>query len=470
MNGLIKPRQNFGRCCRALLVTLLLASLGIAQAVGLEGRVGVLLPEVQQRQAAVLAAPKGQDSPLVVIETSGAPLQSTANVETVNTSSVLQEKAQEALALPTLDERIQSQALLGELKQFGYDGFSASTLGGSPIQALPVPPDYVISPGDTFILQIFGATDLEYRLVVTRDGRLLVPEVGDLSVGGLAFEEARLVIQQNIDKVRIGVKSVVSLGELHSMQIIVTGEFEKPGSHTVSGLSPLFNALFSTGGVKKTGSLRNIQVRRKNMVIATIDMYDFLLRGDSKGNIYLRHGDVIFVPPIGATVGIAGEVTRPAIYELKEKDRSINDVIALAGGLLPTAALEKPQVRRIGSNNNYTLVQADLTRGGGSTSVRAGDFIRIYPVSSKLDNVVMLSGNVAFPGGYQWTQGMRISDLVGPVETLRIRTAFDVAVLVREQKLSRRSEVQYVNLGQALNAPGGEHNVELQPRDELIVF
>lgn len=454
--------------CRALVVPLLAMAPWFAQAVGLEGRVGVLLPEVQQRQAAVKAAPKGQDVPLVV----ESPLATPPNGNTAETSSepsVLQENAKEALAPVTLDERIQSQALRGELKQFGYDGFADAVTTASPTQVLPVPPDYVISPGDTFIVQVFGATDLEYRLVVTRDGRLLVPEVGDLNVGGLTFEEAKLVIQENIDKVRIGVKSVVSLGELHSMQVIVTGEFEKPGSYTISGLSPLFNTLFSTGGVKKTGSLRNIQLRRQNALIATIDMYDFLLRGDSKGNVFLRHGDIIFVPPIGTTVGVAGEVTRPAIYELKT-ERTVADVIALAGGLLPTAAKEKPQIRRVTENNSYTLVQADLTRGGGKAAVRSGDLIRVFPVSSKLDNVVMLSGNVAFPGGYQWKAGMRLSDLIGSIDSLRLRTAFDVAVLVRERKFSRRTEVTYVNLGRALEIPSSEHNLELRPRDELIVF
>ena len=454
--------------CRSLVVPLLAVAPWFAQAVGLEGRVGVLLPEVQQRQAAVKAAPKGQDVPLVVESLVTTP-PSGNTAETHSEPSVLQENAKEALAPVTLDERIQSQALRGELKQFGYDGFADAVSTASPTQVLPVPPDYVISPGDTFIVQVFGATDLEYRLVVTRDGRLLVPEVGDLNVGGLTFEEAKLVIQENIDKVRIGVKSVVSLGDLHSMQVIVTGEFEKPGSYTISGLSPLFNTLFSTGGVKKSGSLRNIQLRRQNVLIATIDMYDFLLRGDSKGNVFLRHGDVIFVPPIGTTVGVAGEVTRPAIYELKT-ERTVADVIALAGGLLPTAAKEKPQIRRVTENNGYTLVQADLTRGGGRTTVRSGDLIRVFPVSSKLDNVVLLSGNVAFPGGYQWKAGMRLSDLIGSVDSLRLRTAFDVAVLVRERRFSRRTEVTYVNLGRALEMPASEYNLELRSRDELIVF
>lgn len=439
-----------------------------AQGVG-ANRVGVLFPDAQQRQAAVKAAPKGQDIPL-----STKPVLTPDKVNTesseADTSSVLQEKAKEALSPVTLDERIQNQTLLkNDLKQFGYDWFSSTSSSFSSVDTTPVPADYEIKPGDTFVVQVFGATDVEYRLVVTREGRLLIPEIGDLHVIGLTFKEAKLAIQQNIDKVRIGVKTVVTLAEVQSIQIIVMGEFERPGTYTVSGLSTLFNALFVTGGIKKTGSLRNIQVRRQNGLIAKMDFYEVLLKGQSNtSHVYLRHGDTIFVPTIGPTVGIAGEVNRPAIYELKN-ERTVTDVIALAGGLLPTAAQDKPQIRRVGSNG-YTLLQANLNKGGGHLKVISGDVIRVFPVPSKIDDVVVLSGNVSFPGGYQWQSGMKITDLVGSMDSLRLRTEFDVAVLVREKRFSKRIEVMYVNLGKALENPNSVHNLELKARDELIVF
>ena len=454
-------------CAKRLFIALLMVAPMFTLAAGLQGRAGVLLPELSQRQAAVNAATKGRDAPPPPVVT--APVEkSEDDSENAEEPSVLQTKAQEALIPPTLDERIQKQALRGELKQFGYDGFSEST-SNTLLQSLNVPRDYVIRPGDTFIVQIFGATDLEYRLVVTREGKLLVPEVGDINVGGLTFEDARLVLQQNIEKVRIGVKTVISMGDLHAIQIMMTGEFEKPGSYIVNGLSSLFNTVYATGGIKKTGSLRNIQVRRDARLIATVDMYDFLLRGEVRSDLFLRQGDVIFVPPIGPTVGVAGEVNRPAIYEIKG-ERTVSDVIALAGGLLPSASREMPQIRRIAGADGYTLIQSDLTRGGGQMAVQAGDLIRIFPVASRLDNVVMLSGHVSFPGGYQWSPGMKVSDLIGPVQGLRLRTAFDVAVLVRERKFTRRTEVFYINLGKAIEEPNSGHNIVLQPRDEVIIF
>ncbi len=453
---------------KVAITACLIASFAFnTNAAGLSGRVGVLLPDAQQRQAAVKAAPKGQDKPLVeaVVPNEEALAAKPENDE----PSALQEKAKEALAPVTLDERIQKQALKGELKQFGYDWFSSTPTTYSAVESIPVPTDYVISPGDTFVVQVFGATDVEYRLVVTREGRLLVPEVGELNVAGLTFEEAKLVIQQNIDKVRIGVKTVVTLAEVQSIQIIVMGEFEKPGTYTVNGLSSLFNALFVTGGIKKTGSLRDIQVRRQNGLITRMDLYEVLLKGQSGNNVYLKHGDTIFVPTIGPTVGIAGEVTRPAIYELK-KERTVAEVIALAGGLLPTAAKDKPQIRRVLDSSGYTLIQADLNKGGGALRVATGDLIRVFPVPSKVDDVIVLSGNVSFPGGYQWRPGMKIADLVGSLETLRQRTEFEVAILVRERRISKRIEVKYLNLGKALENPKSEDNIELRPRDELIIF
>lgn len=454
-------------CVKRLFFVLLMVIPLFTLAAGLQGRAGVLLPELAQRQTAVNAATKGRDAPPPPVVS--APVEkSEEDSGNEEEPSVLQTKAKEALIPPTLDERIQNQGVRGELKQFGYDGFSESTTN-TLLQSLNVPRDYVIRPGDTFIVQIFGATDLEYRLVVTREGKLLVPEVGDINVGGLTFEDARLVLQQNIEKVRIGVKSVISMGDLHAIQIMMTGEFEKPGSYIVNGLSSLFNTIYATGGIKKTGSLRNVQVRRDARLIATVDMYDFLLRGEARSDLFLRQGDVIFVPPIGPTVGVAGEVNRPAIYEIKG-ERTVSEIIAMAGGLLPSASREMPQIRRIAGSDGYTLIQSDLTRGGGQMAVQPGDLIRIFPVASRLDNVVMLSGYVSFPGGYQWSPGMKISDLIGPVQNLRLRTAFDVAVLVRERKFTRRTEVFYINLGKAIEEPSSGHNIALQPRDELIIF
>jgi polysaccharide biosynthesis/export protein len=429
-------------------------------------RVGVLALDAQQRASSVKAAPSGKDVPLVVAPI--APVAAAVPVIPPEPSAV-QEKANEALVTVSLEERIQKQALQSELKQFGYELFSNTSATFSPSETLPVPPDYVIAPGDTFVVQVFGATDLEYRLVVTRDGRILVPEIGEISVSGLTFDASKSIIQQRISRIRIGVKTVVTLADLHTIQIVVMGEVLKPGSYNVGGMTTLFNALVGTGGIKTTGSLRKIELRRDNELVARMDLYDVLLSGRTKNNLFLRQGDVIFVPPLGPTVSVAGEVNRPAIYELLQP-LPLKSMLEMAGGVLSTADLSKTQLRRLKDGIGYTLVQADLTKGGTIQYVQNGDQVRVFPVVNRMENVVLLEGNVITPGGYEWKSGMRVSDLIKNVKALGQRTDFRMAAVVRERPFSRRLTVRYFDLGKALDSPWSQDDLVLQPRDEVMVF
>ncbi len=438
-----------------------------------EVALGLVPLNVEQRYQAAKAAPTGNDAPLLA-EIPKIPITATAEIKSSGVeirveSSKLEEKANEALNTVSLDERIQQQGLRTELVQFGYELFNKPAVTFSPAETLPVPGDYVVVPGDTFAVQVFGATDVQYKLVVTRDGRLLLPEVGAINVAGLTFDEAKLAIQSQIGKVRIGVQTVVTLADLQAIQVVVMGEVHKPGTFTVPGMTNLFNALVNTGGIKTTGSLRNVELRRQNQLVAKLDLYEMLLSGKSRNNPYLRQGDVIFVPPLGPTVSVAGEVNRPAIYELL-RPISVQSVIDMAGGLLPTADPSKTQLRRLQGGKNYTLIQADLTKPGGSLLISNGDQIRVFPALNRMDGIVLLSGNVITPGAYQWKQGMRISDLVKDVQLLQQRTDFSAALLVRERRLSRRISVQYISLGLALEQNESAANIKLQPRDELIIF
>jgi protein involved in polysaccharide export with SLBB domain len=431
-------------------------------------RFGVLLPAEKQLQSAVrAAASQGKDEPLEEPEIElTIPVASPAVEEE---PSELEKNVAESLESISLEEKIQKQVLQEELEQFGYEIFSQAPTTFAPVEGIPVPPGYVIGPGDTFILQIYGATDVEYRLVVTREGKLLIPEVGDIQVAGLTFDEAKLTLTKQISKLRIGVKTVVTLAELHTIQIMMVGEVVRPGAYTISGLSSLLNTLITTGGIKRSGTLRNIQVRRQNKTITTMDIYQVLLQGVDQSNIFLRHGDVVFVPPIGRTIGVAGEVQRPAIYELKD-ETSVDDVLALAGGLLPTSAGDKSHVERITSNGLRTLVAADLSAGGGNITVKNGDLIRVFPVLDKMDDVVLLSGHVLVPGGFQWQQGMRVSDLISSPGILRQSAEYEMALVQREVSSTKRLEAHYFNLGSVLTSPGGKGDIELLSRDQVIIF
>jgi polysaccharide biosynthesis/export protein len=458
---------NFSAAVRSVLLTVVLAMQSVTVSAQ-DPRLGVLLPGESQMRQAVAAAARLQDEPLEEPEMELTVPVSPEVMESEEPSE-LEKKVAETLETISLEEKIQKQVVQAELEQFGYELFSETPTTFAPVEGIPVPPDYIIGPGDTFILQIYGPTDVEYRLVVTREGKLLIPEVGDIQVAGLTFEEAKFTLNDKISKLRIGVKTVVTLADLHTIQVMMVGEVVRPGAYTVSGLSSLLNTLITTGGIKRTGTLRNIQVRRQNKVVATMDIYQVLLKGIDESNIYLRHGDVIFVPPIGRTIGAAGEVHRPAIYELKNEN-TVDEVLALAGGLLPTAAADKSHIERITKTGLRTLVAANLDANGGQLAVKNGDLIRVFPVLNKMEGVVLLTGHVLVPGGFQWQAGMRISDLIPSTSILRQSAEYDVALVQREIPSTKRLEARYFDLGKVLSNAANKENIVLSPRDQVMIF
>ncbi len=448
----------------AIMLALSLTVVG--QLVVADERMGVATLEEKQRRQAIVTAQIGRseshEPERILVVKDQTPI---LDVQ----PSQIEQNLSRALNPVSLEEEIQQQTVQSSLELFGYEMFSGVAGTFAPISGAPVPQNYAIGPGDTFTVQAFSAADVQYTLTVTREGMILVPEAGAISVSGLTFEEAKAVISKTIESQRIGIKTVVTLSELRSIQVMLVGEVTQPGSYAVSGFSTLINALTSSGGIKRTGSLRNIQVKRGGKVIASMDLYQLLLSGDDSANVYLRQGDLIFVPPIGSTVGIAGEVLRPAIYEIGQ-ERNVGQVLRLAGGLLPTANKAKAQIERVSSAGLYTLLQANLAKRGKGIAVKNGDLIRVLPILDKMDDVVLLSGHVLTPGGYQWRRNMRIADLISSSNILRQGAEFDVAMVQRENRLDKRTEIIYFNLGEALADKSSQSNIRLQPRDQVVIF
>jgi protein involved in polysaccharide export with SLBB domain len=357
------------------------------------------------------------------------------------------------------------------LPRFGYDLFADVPTTFAPADGIPVDVNYVMGPGDTVLVQLFGKEHAEYSLVVTREGSLQFPKIGPVSVAGLTFRDMKEVLQAQIEEQMIGEKVVITLGKLRSIRVFILGDVERPGSYTVSALSTMTNALFVGGGVKPIGSLRKIQLKRRGEVVARLDLYDLLLHGDTAHDVRLQPGDVIFVPPVGATLGVAGEVRRPAIYELRN-ERSVGQALTLAGGLLPTAYPQVSQIERINKRGERTLIDLDAGKKAGlQTAVQDGDVLRIFSILEKMEDIVLLSGHVQRPGGYQWRAGMRITDLISSIENdLLPRPDLDYALVKRELEPDHRIELFSVRPGEALLNPASAENIELQPRDELILF
>lgn len=356
------------------------------------------------------------------------------------------------------------------LQPFGYDLFAGTPTTFAPATDIPVPADYVIGPGDVVQVQLFGKENIEHSLSVSREGQLNFPGVGEIPVAGLSFKELKRDLQQRVARQYIGVQAAVSMGPLRSIRVFVLGDVNQPGSYTVSSLSTLTNALFVSGGVRPIGSLRKIQLKRAGRVVTTMDLYDLLLRGDTSADTRLQPGDVIFVPSVGATVSVAGEVKRPAIYELRD-ERTVAEVLSLAGGLLPTAYPEGGQLERINRQRERTLVDVNLSdKAGLAAKVQDGDLIRAHSILDRMENVVLLSGHVQRPGAYQWRDGIRVSDLIPNVTDLLPQADLNYLLIRRETLPTRRLEVLAVDLAEALTARGSAADLPLKPRDQVTVF
>lgn len=356
------------------------------------------------------------------------------------------------------------------LNPFGYDLFAGIPSTFAPATDIPVPAEYVVGPGDVFEVQLTGNTSGRHSLVVGRDGQIDFPQLGPIPVSGRRFEEVRRDLENRVSQQMIGTQAHVTLGELRSIRVFVLGDAERPGSYTVSGLSTMTNALFVSGGVKQIGSLRNIQLKRDGKTVSTLDLYDLLLRGDTSEDARLLPGDVIFIPPIGATVSVAGEVRRPAIYELRN-ETTAEDVLQLAGGFTPSADPRMTTIERVNESGQRTTLDLDLAAASGRTTrLRAGDVLRVRAIRPTMENSVSLQGHVYRPGEHEFRQNMKLLDLIPTVDELKPNADLDYVLVRREMPSGQRITVFSASLADAFANPQSSANFELAPRDQVFVF
>jgi polysaccharide biosynthesis/export protein len=355
-------------------------------------------------------------------------------------------------------------------KPFGYDLFQGVPSTFAPVKDIQVPIDYIVGPGDTFNIQLYGNETASYSLTVGRDGQIKFPKLGPISVSGMGFDAARATLEHRVTQQLIGTQVSVTMGDLRSIRVFVLGEAEKPGSYTVSGLSTMTNALFVSGGVKTVGSLRNIELKRNGQLVSVLDLYDLLLHGDTSGDRQLMPGDVIFIPPIGTTATVYGAVRRPAIYELK-KEKTAQQLVEIAGGLSPDADAGLAQLQRIESSRLREMRNINLNSSAGrDTEISNGDKLRVPAIRPTLENSVELSGFVFRPGAFQYRAGLRLSDVLTSFDELRPNADRHYVVIRRVVPPEEKIEVISADLERALTARGSAADPELRPRDRIIVF
>ncbi|NVK74107.1 MAG: SLBB domain-containing protein [Oceanospirillaceae bacterium] len=355
-----------------------------------------------------------------------------------------------------------------ELKPFGYELFAGEPESFQPNLNVPIPANYVIGPGDLFEVQLFGKSSQNLSLQVDRNGQVAFPDLGPITVAGLNFDEARQLLKSRVKQQMIGIEASITLGELRSIQVFVLGEAYRPGAYTISSVSTMTNALFVSGGISDIGSLRNIQLKRQGKLMASLDLYDLLLRGDTSDDARLLPGDVIYVPPVGDTVAVDGAVKRPAIYELRNES-TVKEVINIAGGLAPTAFKNEAQIKRIDDSGFMTSLQVNQPQQS-NVKVKAGDHLRVQQRVEVARGVVKLTGHVLRPKQMAWQPNMRVSDLVYSLDALKALPQLKSALLIREILPLRTLEVEVVQLDRALQMKGSAFDKILNPQDELLVL
>lgn len=348
------------------------------------------------------------------------------SVDTQNNSRFQNQQGRQEPPLP-LDSPTEFQQMVANsvgrmLPIYGAKLFRNPPSTFAPLNLVPVTPDYVIGPGDELLIQVWGQVTLNSRFVVDRSGNIYIPQVGTLQVAGLPFAKIQDYLKAQMGRVFRNFDLNVNMGRLRSIQVFVVGQAHRPGSFTISSLSTLTNALFATGGPTPQGSMRHIQLKRDGKVVMDFDLYDLLQRGDKTNDVQLLPGDVIYIPPVGPQVAVAGSVNAPGIYELKTADSStVGEVMQLAAGVTNVASTQRVRLERIDEQRMRSITEIALDDAGKSTVLHDGDLLEVTAVVDQYKNAITLRGNVANPGRYTWKPGIRVRDVIPDKDALITR-------------------------------------------------
>jgi polysaccharide biosynthesis/export protein len=363
------------------------------------------------------------------------------------------------------------------LQRFGLEIFHHGTRDPQQLPMdLPVGPDYIVGPGDALAVDVWGSVSQRLQRVVDRDGRLALPEVGPMLVSGRSLGEVQTAVERVLRTQFRDVSADVSLMRLRTIRVYVVGDVQEPGAYDIGSLSTPLNAFFVAGGPTAAGSLRTLRHYRGDVLVQELDVYDLLLRGTRSDLLRLENGDTVLVPPMGPQVTVDGAVRRPAIYELRG-EQTLGGAIAMAGGVLPTAALQRIELQRVEAHRKRTMFSIDLSGAESPEALAAqldafqlrdGDEVHIVPIAPATRDAIYLAGHVLRPGRVSYRDGMRVADVVASYADLLPEPAVGYAEIVRLNEPDFRPSVESFDLGAALERP--DASPVLQPLDTIRIF
>ena len=380
--------------------------------------------------------------------------------------------------VPSLyDMYVQAAAWQRPAQRFGLEVFRNTTNQPDVIPMdLPVGPDYVVGTGDSLAIDLWGSVSQRLVRLVDREGRIALPETGPLLVTGKNLGEVQLEVQRALRTEFRDVSADVSISRLRTVRVYVVGEVAQPGAYDISSLSTPLNALFAAGGVTARGSLRSLKHFRGKQVVEQVDAYDLLLHGIRSDLKRLENGDTLLVPPVGPQATVEGMVRRPAVYELRD-ETSLAEVLELAGGILPAAALRHIEVQRLEAHEKRTMLTLDLAATTDSEQInqqlqafkiRDGDQVHIFPIATYNEDAIYLEGHVLRPGRYSYKQGMKLTDLISSYGDLLPEPAPHYAEIIRLNAPDFRPSIESFDISTALANPASAPT--LKPLDTVRIF
>jgi protein involved in polysaccharide export with SLBB domain len=377
--------------------------------------------------------------------------------------------------IPSLyDLYVQASSRSGTPQRFGSQVFRDGLRDTRAVPMdLPVGPDYVIGPGDSLTIDLWGGVSTHLIRLVDRQGRVSLPEAGPVEVSGRTLDDVQQLVQRTLATQYRDTSADVSVSRLRTVRVYVVGEVSDPGAYDISSLSTPLNALVAAGGVSQRGSLRTLKHFHGRHLVEEVDAYDLLLRGVTPDAKKLENGDTLMVPPLGPQVTITGMVRRPAIYEL-QGEKTLADALDLAGGILPAATLKHVQVQRLEAHEKRTMLSMDLSADGGGDAqlttfkIKDGDEIHIFPIAPYNQDTIYLQGHVLRPGKYSFHNGIKLTDIIASYKDLLPEPAAHYGEIIRLTPPDYRPNVVSFDLAAALKDPASAP--ALEPLDTIRVF
>ena len=353
---------------------------------------------------------------------------------------------------------------------FGFNLFNSENLTFEPSINIPTPQNYVMGIGDELVINVWGASQNVYNLKVDQNGTVNIPDIGPVSLLGMSFEEGRSLLKRRLMAIYSGMSGAypntwaeVSLSNLRSIKVNVVGDVLVPGTYTLPATASVFNALYLSGGPGENGSFRNVQVIRDNKVIQILDVYDFLISGNTTGNIVLREQDIIFIPTYTKRIETTGNFKRSAIFELKENE-TMADLIRYAGGFNDEAYTSMVTVERItATQRRVNDVPSDLF---DSFLLQNGDKVNAGEIIDRFDNRVTIQGAVFRPGTYELTPGLTLSGLIDKADGVRENVFSNRGLLVRLQDDLTPMNISF-SVSDILRGIG---DIALQREDAVVIM